>query len=146
MIRIFLEIACFVAFLLISHGYYIMHEQQFTSERPTIAGLVSLLYLTLTGYKVATPQFVAFVMLIYLLMLYMIIQHLSRNHIIDVRGKDSICIVIQSLPKLRSALVKAEEHLNKFPKNKTNAVSDRTFDAESLLSNSVMSDLTSAWI
>lgn len=77
--RIFLEIACFVAFLLISHGYCIMHEQLSTSERRTIAGLVSLLYLTLTGYKAAVPQFAVFVMLIYLLMLCMIFRHLSRN-------------------------------------------------------------------
>eukprot|EP01018_Ginkgo_biloba_P019422 Gb_16579 [translate_table: standard] len=49
--------ACFVAFLLISHGYCIMHEQLSASERRTIAGLTSLLYLTLTGYKAAVPQF-----------------------------------------------------------------------------------------
>lgn len=56
-----------------------MHEQLSTSERRTIAGLVSLLYLTLTGYKAAVPQFAVFVMLIYLLMLCMIFRHLSRN-------------------------------------------------------------------
>ena len=56
--RIFLEIACFVAFLLISHGYCIMHEQLSTSKRYTIAGLLSLLYLTLIGYKAPVPQFV----------------------------------------------------------------------------------------
>ncbi|KAH9307949.1 hypothetical protein KI387_035860 [Taxus chinensis] len=77
--RIFLETACFVAFLLISHGYCIMHEQLSTFERRTIAGMVSLLYLTLTGYKAAVPQFSVFMMLIYLLMLYVIFLHLSKN-------------------------------------------------------------------
>ncbi|XP_057864919.1 uncharacterized protein LOC131072698 isoform X2 [Cryptomeria japonica] len=77
--RIFLETACFVAFLLISHGYCIMHEQLSISERRSIAGMVSLLYLTLTGYKAAVPQFSVFMMLIYLLMLYVIFLHLSKN-------------------------------------------------------------------
>eukprot|EP01018_Ginkgo_biloba_P001767 Gb_16759 [translate_table: standard] len=77
--RIFYETACFVAFLLISHGYCIMHEQLSISERRTTAGLASILYLTLTGYKAAVPQFAVFVMLIYLAMLYVIFLHLSRN-------------------------------------------------------------------
>jgi hypothetical protein len=34
-----------------------MHEQLSVSERRAIAGLASLLYLTLTGYKAAVPQF-----------------------------------------------------------------------------------------
>ena len=57
MSRIFFETACFIAFLLIAHGYCVMHEQLSVSERRGIAGLASLLYLTLTGYKAAVPQF-----------------------------------------------------------------------------------------
>ena len=34
-----------------------MHEQLSLTERRTVAGLTSLLYLTLTGYKAAVPQF-----------------------------------------------------------------------------------------
>lgn len=34
-----------------------MHEQLSLAERRSIAGLASLLYLTLTGYKAAVPQF-----------------------------------------------------------------------------------------
>lgn len=34
-----------------------MHEQLSVSERRSIAGLASLLYLTLTGYKAAVSQF-----------------------------------------------------------------------------------------
>jgi hypothetical protein len=61
--RIFFETAYFVAFLLIAHGYCIMHEQLAIQERRTIAGLASLLYLILTGYKAAVPQFaVSFIM------------------------------------------------------------------------------------
>lgn len=55
--RIFFETACFVTFLLISYGYCIMHEQLSLTERRSVAGLTSLLYLTLTGYKAAVPQF-----------------------------------------------------------------------------------------
>ena len=55
--RIFFETACFIAFLLIAHGYCIMHEQLAVTDRRSIAGLASLLYLTLTGYKAAVPQF-----------------------------------------------------------------------------------------
>lgn len=55
--RIFFETACFVTFLLISYGYCIMHEQLSPTERRSVAGLTSLLYLTLTGYKAAVPQF-----------------------------------------------------------------------------------------
>lgn len=55
--RIFFETACFVTFLLISYGYCIMHEQLSLTERRRVAGLTSLLYLTLTGYKAALPQF-----------------------------------------------------------------------------------------
>jgi hypothetical protein len=55
--RIFFETACFVTFLLISYGYCIMHEQLSLTERRSVAGLTSLLYLTLTGYKAALPQF-----------------------------------------------------------------------------------------
>jgi hypothetical protein len=55
--RIFFETACFSAFLLIAHGYCIMHEQLSVRDRRSIAALGSLLYLILTGYKSAVPQF-----------------------------------------------------------------------------------------
>ncbi|KAL2652331.1 hypothetical protein R1flu_020459 [Riccia fluitans] len=77
--RIFFETSCFIAFLLISHGYCIMHEQLSITERRSIAGLASLLYLTLTGYKAAVPQFTVLVVLIYIVMLYVIFLHVSRN-------------------------------------------------------------------
>ncbi|KAG0581040.1 hypothetical protein KC19_4G219800 [Ceratodon purpureus] len=77
--RIFFETACFIAFLLIAHGYCVMHEQLSVSERRGIAGLASLLYLTLTGYKAAVPQFAVLVVLIYALLLYVIMIHIARN-------------------------------------------------------------------
>lgn len=77
--RIFFETACFVAFLLIAHGYCTMHEQLTITERRSIAGLASLLYLTLTGYKAAVPQFGVLVVLIYGLLLYVIVVHVARN-------------------------------------------------------------------
>ncbi|MCO5556755.1 hypothetical protein L7F22_010307 [Adiantum nelumboides] len=77
--RIFFETACFIGFLLISHGYCIMYEQLSISERRSIAGLSSLLYLTLTGYKAAVPQFAVLVVAIYLILLYVIFLHVSKN-------------------------------------------------------------------
>lgn len=55
--RIFFETACFVTFLLISYGYCIMQEQLSLAQRRSAASLTSLLYLILTGYKAAVPQF-----------------------------------------------------------------------------------------
>ncbi|KAH7295927.1 hypothetical protein KP509_27G070800 [Ceratopteris richardii] len=77
--RIFFETACFIGFLLISHGYCIMYEQLSVSERRSIAGLSSLLYLTLTGYKAAVPQFAVLVVAIYIILLYVIFLHVSKN-------------------------------------------------------------------
>lgn len=77
--RIFFETACFIAFLLISHGYCIMCEQLPVSERRSIAGLSSILYLTLTGYKAAVPQFTILVVVIYFILLYVIFLHVSKN-------------------------------------------------------------------
>ncbi|XP_024372633.1 uncharacterized protein [Physcomitrium patens] len=77
--RIFFETVCFMAFLLIAHGYCIMHDQLPVTERRSIAGLASLLYLTLTGYKAAVPQFTVLVVLIYGLILYVIMVHIARN-------------------------------------------------------------------
>ncbi|XP_024389897.1 uncharacterized protein [Physcomitrium patens] len=77
--RIFFETACLIAFLLIAHGYCIMHENLSVSERRSIAGLASLLYLTLIGYKAAVPQFAVLVVLIYGFLLYIIMVHIARN-------------------------------------------------------------------
>ncbi|KAJ7299216.1 hypothetical protein O6H91_Y273700 [Diphasiastrum complanatum] len=77
--RIFFETSCFIGFLLISYGYCIMHEQLSLSERRSIAGLSSLLYLTLTGYKAAVPQFAVLVVVMYSVLLYVIFLHVSRN-------------------------------------------------------------------
>ncbi|KAG0578025.1 hypothetical protein KC19_5G198800 [Ceratodon purpureus] len=77
--RIFFETACFVTFLLISYGYCIMHEQLSLTERRTVAGLTSLLYLTLTGYKAAVPQFAVLIIFIYAVLLYVIMAHIARN-------------------------------------------------------------------
>jgi len=77
--RIFFETAYFVAFLLIAHGYCIMHEQLAIQERRTIAGLASLLYLILTGYKAAVPQFAVLVILMYGILVYVIMALVARN-------------------------------------------------------------------
>eukprot|EP00850_Spirogloea_muscicola_P013997 SM000098S25077 [mRNA] locus=s98:64646:67548:- [translate_table: standard] len=77
--RIFFETAAFVCFLLIAHGYCVTHEQLSLADRRNIAGLASLLYLTLTGYKASVPQFAVLVLVIYCVLLGVIFQHAARN-------------------------------------------------------------------
>ncbi|GAQ89821.1 hypothetical protein KFL_005660050 [Klebsormidium nitens] len=77
--RIFFETSCFVAFLLLAHGYCITHEQLTLTERRKIAVLAGLLYLTLTGYKAALPQFSVLVAVIYLLLLFVIFHQTGVN-------------------------------------------------------------------
>eukprot|EP00243_Klebsormidium_subtile_P002692 TRINITY_DN15469_c0_g2_i1.p1 TRINITY_DN15469_c0_g2~~TRINITY_DN15469_c0_g2_i1.p1 ORF type:complete len:488 (+),score=109.98 TRINITY_DN15469_c0_g2_i1:529-1992(+) len=77
--RIFFETSCFVAFLLLAHGYCITHEQLTLTERRKIAVLAGLLYLTLTGYKAALPQFSVLVAVIYLVLLYVIFHQSGVN-------------------------------------------------------------------
>jgi hypothetical protein len=77
--RIFFETACFSAFLLIAHGYCIMHEQLSVRDRRSIAALGSLLYLILTGYKSAVPQFSVLMVLMYGMLFYVIMAHIARN-------------------------------------------------------------------
>ncbi|CAM6105389.1 unnamed protein product [Calypogeia fissa] len=80
--RIFFETACFATFLLIAHGYCIMREHLSLSDRNSIAGLASLLYLLLTGYKADIPQFVVLVALMYMLLMYVIFVRISQNLLI----------------------------------------------------------------
>lgn len=56
-----------------------MHEQLSLTERRSVAGLTSLLYLTLTGYKAAVPQFAVLILFIYAVLLYVIMAHVARN-------------------------------------------------------------------
>ncbi|XP_024367654.1 uncharacterized protein [Physcomitrium patens] len=77
--RIFFETACFVTFLLISYGYCIMQEQLSLAQRRSAASLTSLLYLILTGYKAAVPQFAVLIVFIYAGLLYIIMAHIAQN-------------------------------------------------------------------
>eukprot|EP00897_Mesotaenium_endlicherianum_P000510 jgi/Mesen1/1045/ME000122S00038 len=77
--RIFFETACFISLLLISHGYCITHEQLSLSARRSIAGLASLLYLALTGYKAAVPHFSVLVGAVYVVLLFVVLSHTASN-------------------------------------------------------------------
>jgi hypothetical protein len=54
---VFFQTACFVSFLLISHGYCIMCEHLSVTERRTTAALGCVFYLTLVGYRASVPYF-----------------------------------------------------------------------------------------
>jgi hypothetical protein len=55
--RIFSELSCVISFLLIAHGYCIVHDQLSLTNCRRIGGLSFLVYLTLTGYKSGIQQF-----------------------------------------------------------------------------------------
>ncbi|XP_072957829.1 uncharacterized protein [Typha angustifolia] len=79
---ILFQTACFVSFMLISHGYCIMCERLSVRERRTTAALGCVLYLTLVGHKASVPYFTVFLMLNYLISFYLIFRRISHNLIV----------------------------------------------------------------
>ncbi|KAG6727825.1 hypothetical protein I3842_02G144300 [Carya illinoinensis] len=73
------QTACFVSFLLISHGYCIMCERLSVTERRTTAALGCVFYLTLVGYRASVPYFTVLLLLNYLVSFYVIFHHISQN-------------------------------------------------------------------
>ncbi|XP_030967737.1 uncharacterized protein LOC126725399 [Quercus robur] len=73
------QTACFVSFLLISHGYCIMCERLSVTERRTTAGLGCVFYLTLVGYRASVPYFSVLLLLNYFISFYVIFHHISQN-------------------------------------------------------------------
>ncbi|XP_020105457.1 uncharacterized protein LOC109722022 isoform X2 [Ananas comosus] len=76
---ILFQTACFVSFMLISHGYCIMCERLSIRERRTTATLGCFLYLSLIGYKAAVPYFTVFLLLNYSVSFYVIFRRISHN-------------------------------------------------------------------
>ncbi|KAK7845311.1 uncharacterized protein LOC112032413 [Quercus suber] len=73
------QTACFVSFLLISHGYCIMCERLSVTERRTTAALGCVFYLTLVGYRASVPYFSVLLLLNYFISFYVIFHHISQN-------------------------------------------------------------------
>ncbi|XP_059458638.1 uncharacterized protein LOC132188240 isoform X1 [Corylus avellana] len=76
---VFFQTACFVSFLLISHGYCIMCEHLSITERRTTAALGCVFYLTLVGYRASVPYFTVLLLLNYFTSFYVIFHHISQN-------------------------------------------------------------------
>ncbi|KAL0415201.1 UNVERIFIED_CONTAM: hypothetical protein Slati_3352000 [Sesamum latifolium] len=69
----------FVSFFLISHGYCITCHRLSLSERRTMASLGCVFYLTLVGYRASIPYFSVLLLLNYLIVFYVIFNHVYQN-------------------------------------------------------------------
>ncbi|XAR50670.1 hypothetical protein NMG60_11005060 [Bertholletia excelsa] len=76
------QTACFVSFLLISHGYCIICERLSLSERRTTAALGCALYLTLVGHRASIPYFSVLLAFSYFVLFYLIFHRISQNLLI----------------------------------------------------------------
>ncbi|KAK6148831.1 hypothetical protein DH2020_016356 [Rehmannia glutinosa] len=76
---ILFQTSAFVSFFLISHGYCITCHRLSLSERRTMAVQGCVFYLTLVGYRASVPYFSVFLLLNYLIVFYVIFNHVSRN-------------------------------------------------------------------
>ncbi|KAH8954797.1 hypothetical protein BDL97_08G100000 [Sphagnum fallax] len=77
--RIFSELSCVISFLLIAHGYCIVHDQLSLTNCRRIGGLSFLVYLTLTGYKSGIQQFSVLVIVVYVVFLSVVMANISCN-------------------------------------------------------------------
>ncbi|CAM6033727.1 unnamed protein product [Sphagnum compactum] len=77
--RIFSELSCVISFLLIAHGYCIVHDQLSLTNCRRIGGLSFLVYLTLTGYKSGIQQFSVLVIVVYVVFLSVVMTNISCN-------------------------------------------------------------------
>ncbi|KAH6758828.1 transmembrane protein [Perilla frutescens var. frutescens] len=73
------QTCAFVSFFLISHGYCITCHRLSLSERRTMAVLASVFYLTLVGYRASVPYFSLLLLINYVILFYVIFNHVSQN-------------------------------------------------------------------
>ncbi|GER48325.1 D-phenylhydantoinase [Striga asiatica] len=71
--------SAFVSFFLISHGYCITCHRLSLSERRTMAIQSCVFYMTLVGYRASVPYFSGLLLVNYLIVFYVIFNHISRN-------------------------------------------------------------------
>ncbi|KAL8458321.1 hypothetical protein ACS0TY_035162 [Phlomoides rotata] len=80
------QTSAFVSFFLISHGYCITCHRLSLSERRTMALLGCVFYLTLVGYRASVPYFPVLLLFNYLIVFYVIFNHISQN-LMDLRDQ-----------------------------------------------------------
>ncbi|KAI3759701.1 hypothetical protein L6452_07710 [Arctium lappa] len=73
------ETASIVSFLLISHGYCITSERLSVPERRAMAVLGCVFYLILVGHRASIPYFSFLLVLDYLLIFFVIFNHITQN-------------------------------------------------------------------
>ncbi|KAJ9568350.1 hypothetical protein OSB04_004316 [Centaurea solstitialis] len=73
------ETASIVSFLLISHGYCITSERLSVPERRAMAALGCVFYLILVGHRASIPYFSFLLVLDYLLIFFVIFNHITQN-------------------------------------------------------------------
>ncbi|XP_051134862.1 uncharacterized protein LOC127254044 isoform X2 [Andrographis paniculata] len=76
---VLVKICAFVSFFLISHGYCITCHRLSLSERRSMASLGCIFYLTLVGFRASLPYFSVLLLLNYLVLFYVIFNHISHN-------------------------------------------------------------------
>ncbi|KAL4585477.1 hypothetical protein LXL04_010098 [Taraxacum kok-saghyz] len=73
------ETASIVSFLLIAHGYSITSERLSVPERRAMAVLGCVFYLILVGHRASIPYFSVLLALDYLLIFFVIFNHITQN-------------------------------------------------------------------
>ncbi|GKA50704.1 RNA-directed DNA polymerase, eukaryota [Tanacetum coccineum] len=73
------ETASIVSFLLIAHGYCITSERLSVPERRTMAVIGCVFYLILVGHRASIPYFSILLVLDYLLIFFVIFNHITQN-------------------------------------------------------------------
>ncbi|KAL7099938.1 hypothetical protein ACP275_09G118000 [Erythranthe tilingii] len=79
---ILFQTSAFGSFFLISHGYCITCHRITLTERRSMATMGCAFYFTLVGYKASIPYFSVLLLLNYLVVFYVIFDHVSRNLIV----------------------------------------------------------------
>ncbi|KAM0032078.1 putative transmembrane protein GPR107/GPR108 [Helianthus debilis subsp. tardiflorus] len=73
------ETASVMSFLLIAHGYCITSERLSVPERRAMAVIGCVYYLILVGHRASIPYFSILLMLDYLLIFFVIFNHINQN-------------------------------------------------------------------
>ncbi|MFS7906205.1 hypothetical protein Hanom_Chr01g00056561 [Helianthus anomalus] len=73
------ETASIMSFLLIAHGYCITSERLSVPERRAMAVIGCVYYLILVGHRASIPYFSILLMLDYLLIFFVIFNHINQN-------------------------------------------------------------------
>ncbi|KAL6497006.1 hypothetical protein OROGR_028935 [Orobanche gracilis] len=78
-VGIVFQTSAVVSLFLISHGYCITCRRLSLSERRAMAVQACVFYMTLVGYRASVPYFSGLLLLNYLIVFYVMFNHISRN-------------------------------------------------------------------